>query len=166
MANLRAGMEGPPRALYAWYLRDWRRYSLLAGRGSAALDRLHAAGVHDRTATSPFDAHYFYLNGWAMRRIVALAPSFACGHRVRGYAPLSAGGRLLVRFVDYWPLAGSLRGNGIGGGKYYDAALREGLGAIALLLCMWPSTSGSDATATPWIPTARRKAARELTRAS
>src|SRR6185312_4247600 len=58
---------------YIWYLRDWMRYSDMPGA-----EPLHwidsMPQVHDRTATSPFDAHYFYLNGWAMRRIVALKP--------------------------------------------------------------------------------------------
>jgi hypothetical protein len=31
--------------------------------------------LHDRTGTTGIDAHYFYINGWAMRRIVAQRPA-------------------------------------------------------------------------------------------
>lgn len=88
---------------YVWYLRDWRRYRRLPGAEPLRLIDSRPQ-VHDRTATSPFDSHYFYLNGWAMRRIVGLKPP---SHVDIGSAvtfPCLLGAVLPVCFVDYRPL--------------------------------------------------------------
>jgi SAM-dependent methyltransferase len=94
---------GKGLAGYVWYLRDWRRYSRLPGAEPLRwIDSMPQ--VHDRTATTPFDAHYFYLNGWAMRRIVALAPPshLDIGSAVTFVSLLAA--VTPVYFVDYRPL--------------------------------------------------------------
>ena len=55
---------------YLRFIGDWRQYVRLSG-----VEALHAADVypqlHDRTRKTGIDVHYFYTNGWAMRRIVA-----------------------------------------------------------------------------------------------
>jgi hypothetical protein len=58
---------------YPWYFADWIRYSRASGAERLRLRDAYPQ-LHDRTATTPIDVHYFYANGWAMRRIVALAP--------------------------------------------------------------------------------------------
>jgi hypothetical protein len=101
VANPRAICKG--LAGYVWYLRDWRRYRRLPGSEKLRwIDSMPQ--VHDRTATTPFDAHYFYLNGWAMRRIVALAPPshVDIGSAVTFASLLAA--VTPVYFVDYRPL--------------------------------------------------------------
>lgn len=101
VANPRVFRKG--LAGYIWYLSDWRRYSRLSG--SEALRWIDSMPqVHDRTATTPFDAHYFYLNAWAMRRIVALAPPshMDIGSAVTFVSLLAA--VVPVCFVDYRPL--------------------------------------------------------------
>jgi SAM-dependent methyltransferase len=66
--------------------------------------------VHDRAVTTPIDAHYFYLNGWAMRRIAAGRPQLHVdiGSQVI-FANLLAG-VISVVFVDYRPLKARLPG--------------------------------------------------------
>jgi SAM-dependent methyltransferase len=66
--------------------------------------------VHDSTGTSPFDAHYFYANGWAMRRITATKPyqHVDVGSQTAFVNLLSA--ITPVIFVDYRPLKTKLPG--------------------------------------------------------
>jgi len=53
---------------YAFFIRDWMRYSQMEGAESIhLLDTLPC--IHERTATTPFDRHYFYQDIWAFRKI-------------------------------------------------------------------------------------------------
>ncbi|HEX4048555.1 MAG TPA: hypothetical protein VH309_12000, partial [Elusimicrobiota bacterium] len=60
-------------AALPWFLSDWRRYSRMPGAEPIRLRDLYPQ-LNDKTSTTPFDAHYFYTGGWAMRRIVAARP--------------------------------------------------------------------------------------------
>ncbi|MEJ5309063.1 MAG: DUF268 domain-containing protein [Anaerolineae bacterium] len=91
------------------YLKDWRRYARLPGAEPVRwIDSWPQ--LHDRTATTPFDPHYFWMNGWAMRRIVAQHPTqhLDIGSQVVFVNLLSA--VLPVIFVDYRPLAANVAG--------------------------------------------------------
>lgn len=85
------------------YVRDWHRYRRMEGA-----EPLHLIDswpqLHDRTPRTPFDAHYFWSSGWAMRRIVAQRPSrhVDIGSQVAFVNLLSA--VVPVTFVDYRPL--------------------------------------------------------------
>ena len=88
---------------YPWYIGSWRRYVRMPGA-----EALRAANafpqVHDRTATTGVDAHYFYNTGWAMRRILAESPAqhIDIGSHNTFVNLLSS--VLPVTFVDYRPL--------------------------------------------------------------
>lgn len=86
-----------------WYLRDWRRYRRMEGAEPLALVDSWPQ-LHDRTPRIPFDAHYFWANAWAMRRIVAQKPKrhVDIGSQVGFVGLLSA--VVPVIFVDYRPL--------------------------------------------------------------
>jgi SAM-dependent methyltransferase len=94
---------------YPRFVVDWFRYSRLPNaqriRLADALPQLH-----DRTVTTPIDAHYFYVNGWAMRRIVSTQPQLHvdAGSQVI-FANLLAG-VVPVVFLDYRPLQAKLAG--------------------------------------------------------
>ena len=88
---------------YPRYFADWRRYM-----GKPGAEPLRAANaypqLHDRTGITRVDAHYFYTNGWAMRRILANRPAqhVDIGSQALFVNLLSA--VLPVTFVDYRPL--------------------------------------------------------------
>ncbi|OGW71484.1 MAG: hypothetical protein A2047_01025 [Omnitrophica bacterium GWA2_41_15] len=66
--------------------------------------------LHDGTRTTGVDPHYFYTNGWAMRRIVAQRPAqhVDIGSQTMFVNLLSA--VLPVTFVDYRPLEACMEG--------------------------------------------------------
>jgi SAM-dependent methyltransferase len=92
-----------------WFLADWRTYARLPGAEKISwIDTWPQ--VHDRTGTTAFDAHYYYANGWAARRILARPP----GRHV-DVGSLAVFANLLsavvpVIFVDYRPLQARLSG--------------------------------------------------------
>jgi SAM-dependent methyltransferase len=96
-------------ANYPRFLRDWLVYRRLPG--AEPLKWHHAFPcLADSTKRLPFDAHYFYANGWAMRRIVEASPA-----RHVDIASLLTFGSLLaahipVLFVEYRPVAQRLSG--------------------------------------------------------
>ena len=98
------GLRGLPR-----FFMDWRRYSRLRNA-----EPLHFADsypqLHDRTSATPFDPHYFYASGWAMRHIVVNRPDrhVDVGSHNLFASLLSA--VVQVIFLDYRPLTGRLRG--------------------------------------------------------
>jgi hypothetical protein len=147
---------------YGWYLRDWRRYSRLLGAEALSwIDSMPQ--VHDCTATSPFDAHYFYLNGWAMRRIVALAPP---SHVDVGSAvtfPCLLGAVLPVCFVDYRPLPARCAGMESVAGNI--TSLPFASGSVQSLSCLHVAEHiGLGRYGDPLDPDGTRKAIHELTR--
>ncbi|HEX3996021.1 MAG TPA: DUF268 domain-containing protein, partial [Acetobacteraceae bacterium] len=140
----------------------WRRYSQLPGAETLRwIDSMPQ--LHDRTSTSPFDAHYFYLNGWAMRRIVALAPP---SHVDIGSAVTFScllGAVLPVCFVDYRPLPARCAGMESVAGNI--TSLPFASGSVRSLSCLHVAEHiGLGRYGDPLDPEGTRKAARELTR--
>ncbi len=94
---------------YPAYLRDWWNYSRTPGADDLQWVDAYPQ-LHDRTNATAIDTHYFYVNGWAMRRIVAQRPE---RHVDIGSQTIFA--NLLstvtpVTFVDYRPLRANLSG--------------------------------------------------------
>src|SRR5262245_49549267 len=57
-------------ALYRlrWYLNDWHRYSRLPDAEPVRfVDSMPQ--LHDCTSNTTIDVHYYWMSGWAMRRI-------------------------------------------------------------------------------------------------
>jgi SAM-dependent methyltransferase len=94
---------------YPRFLRDRRRYRMLAGR-SALRRRDDWPCLLDWTETTPFDPHYTYQDGWAARQIAARRPAehVDVGSRISFVVGLSAFVR--VTFVDLRPLVIELPG--------------------------------------------------------
>lgn len=98
------GLKGYPR-----YLSEMYRYSHLPGAEALKLEDTNPQ-VHDNTYETPFDPHYFYLNGWCMRRILASRPGnhVDVASQVVFVSLLSA--VVPVTFMDYRPLLAKLKG--------------------------------------------------------
>jgi hypothetical protein len=94
---------------YARYVADWRRYARLPGAERIDLSNTYPQ-VHDRTGTSQVDAHYFYVNGWAMRRVIASAPRFHIDVASQTIFSNLLAAAIPTTFVDYRPLHATMRG--------------------------------------------------------
>jgi SAM-dependent methyltransferase len=120
--------------------------------------------VHDRTSTSGVDAHYFYANGWAMRRIVAQQPR---RHVDIGSQTIFAnllGTVVPVVFVDYRPLHVKLTGLESLGADILTLPFADG--AIESLSCLHVAEHvGLGRYGDSLNPQGTRQAARELSRA-
>ena len=92
-----------------WYLRDLKAYKKLPNAERLNLMDTYPQ-LHDRTGNTAIDAHYFYVNGWAMRHIVAQR---AIRHIDVGSQTIFAnllGAVMPVIYVDYRPLRTNLSG--------------------------------------------------------
>jgi len=94
---------------YRWYFTDWWRYARMP-----LAEPIHWIDtypqLHDRTSTTSIDAHYFYTNGWAMRRIVATAPRYHVDVASQTMFANLLGAVTPVIFVDYRPLVAQSTG--------------------------------------------------------
>lgn len=90
-------------SLYVRYLSDWARYSALPGSETPRFVDSYPC-LFDRTTTTPFDAHYFYQDIWAFKRIlVSGTPSHVdVGSRAIFVGMLTAITK--VTFIDIRPL--------------------------------------------------------------
>lgn len=90
---------------YTWFWSQFCAYRRMGG--SAALAEAFPQ-LSDRTATTPFDPHYFFQAAWAARRIAEAGPAehVDVGSRVDFVGQLTALTR--VTFVDVRPLTADL----------------------------------------------------------
>jgi len=94
---------------YPRYLLDMWEYRKLEGAENIrAIDSYPQ--LHDRTGSTPFDPHYFYLNAWAMRRVVAARPNMHVDVASHYVFPSLLGAVVPTLFVDYRPLNAHLDG--------------------------------------------------------
>jgi len=93
---------------YASFFDDYRRFQRMSA-GACRLRDLDPQ-LHDRTADHGFDAHYLYMNSWAMRRILGHRPGL---HVDVGGQPVLAAllsAAMPVVLVDYRPLHATIDG--------------------------------------------------------
>lgn len=102
--RIASGLWGIP-----WYLADWRAYSKLPGAEHLKLIESYPQ-FHDRSDTTPFDRHYFFLSGWAMRRIMANRPSRHADVASLALFVNMVSAILPVAFVEFRPLPARLAG--------------------------------------------------------
>jgi len=99
------------RGLFAYprFFADWRRYQTCPNAEPLHLTDIYPQ-LHDRTNTTGIDSHYFYINGWTMRRILTKMPvqHMDIGSQTMFVNLLSA--VLPVIFVDYRPLDARMEG--------------------------------------------------------
>lgn len=147
---------------YWRYFADWYQYARMPKAETIRLANTYPQ-VHDRTSTTPFDAHYFYVNGWAMRRIVVTAP---CFHVDVGSQTIFAnllGGAIPVVFVDYRPLEAKLAGLQCTGGSLLALPFADR--SVASLSCLHVIEHiGLGRYGDPLDPEGTWKAMRELVR--
>jgi SAM-dependent methyltransferase len=97
LASVASGARELPRVL-----RDRARYQELAGEALDPADDYPQ--LHDRTGTSPFDAHYTYQDAWAARSVSEFGPAehVDVGSRITFVLGLAAW--VPVTFIDLRPL--------------------------------------------------------------
>lgn len=147
---------------YLRYIGDWRQYAHLRGAESLRVADAYPQ-LHDRTGTTGVDVHYFYTNGWAMRRIVAQRPAqhVDIGSQTMYVNLLSA--VLPVTFVDYRPLEASMDGLTNRSGDILNLPFADG--TIASLSCLHVTEHiGLGRYGDPLNPPGTRQACVELQR--
>lgn len=94
---------------YIRYFIGWYKYAHSSGAESIQFIDTFPQ-LHDRTTIHSLDAHYFYTNGWAMRRILLNKPAshLDVGSQI-SFANLLAA-MLPVTFMDYRPLQVNIEG--------------------------------------------------------
>jgi len=60
---------------YIGFFRDWIKYSKLPGAEPIRILETYPC-IHDKTQTTGFDAHYFYQNIWAFKKIYETKPYY------------------------------------------------------------------------------------------
>jgi hypothetical protein len=149
-------------ARYPRYFRDWRRYQRLPDAEALRLGDAMPQ-LHERTATHEFDAHYFFANGWAMRRIV--------GHRPRMHTDVASQAMFVnllssvvpVTFVDYRPLHVALPGLTTEAGSILDLPYPDG--SLESVSCLHVAEHiGLGRYGDPLLPTGTKQACTELQR--
>jgi SAM-dependent methyltransferase len=118
---------------YPRYLADWWRYAHLPGAERIRLVDTYPQ-LHDRTDTSSIDAHYFYVNGWAMRRIVGEHPAAHVDVASQVIFANLLAAVVPTTFVDFRPLRANLDGLTCVGGNILS--LPFGDGSIESISCL------------------------------
>ena len=152
------------RGLFAYprFFAEWRHYA-----ASPDAERLRLTDIyprlHERTSTTSIDTHYFYSNGWAMRRIMAKMPAqhVDIASQTMFINLLSA--VLPVTFVDYRPLEAHMDGLTNHGGDILSLPFTDG--SIESLSCLHVAEHiGLGRYGDPINPRGTYQAARELAR--
>lgn len=147
---------------YPRYIREWWQYKQRPGAEPMLLcDALPQ--LHDRTSKTDIDVHYFYANGWAMRRIVSQQPSnhVDIGSQTMFVNLLSA--VLPVTFVDYRPLVARMEGLTNRGGDILNLPFEDN--SIESLSCLHVAEHiGLGRYGDPLNPSGTRQACAELHR--
>ena len=119
--------------------------------------------LHDRTDVTGIDTHYFYVNAWAMRRLVSRRPARHVDVGSQTILASLLSSLIPVVFVDYRPLHAKLTGL-----KWVEGSIRElpfGDASIESMSCLHVAEHiGLGRYGDPLDPQGTRKAAQELAR--
>ncbi len=145
-----------------WLVRDYVTY-----RGAPGAERLLVSesvpALHDRGAGHELDAHYFYVNAWAMRRIIALQPERHTDVASQTVLASLLSALLPVTYLDYRPLAVRLDGLTCGTGNLLGLDLPSN--SVESLSCLHVIEHiGLGRYGDPIEPTGTMRAASELAR--
>ena len=144
------------------YFRDWRRYSRMPSAEAVRFSDSYPQ-LHDRSRATPFDPHYFYVSGWAMRRIVADRPARHVDVGSHNLFANLLSAVVPVTFLDYRPLNARLAGLECVGGSILELPFAEH--SVQSLSCLHVAEHiGLGRYGDPLDPEGTQKAARELTR--
>ncbi len=145
-----------------WYFSNWRRYASLPDAEPIRLWETYPQ-LHDRQSKTAIDPHYFFVNAWAMRRIL--------GNRPRRHVDIASQAifaNLLsavvpVVFLDYRPLHANLSGLQCVGGNILAAPFADS--SLESVSCLHVAEHiGLGRYGDPLDPLGTKKAARELVR--
>ena len=157
----------PLQAVYAVrglprYFRDWRRYSRMPNAEALRFSDSYPQ-LHDRRRATPFDPHYFYVSGWAMRRILADQPAKHVDIGSHNLFANLLSAVVPVTFLDYRPLKARLVGLECVGGDILE--LPFAANSVESLSCLHVAEHiGLGRYGDPLDPEGTKKAARELAR--
>lgn len=148
--------------LYRQYCSDWSRYSALAGSGTLRFVDSYPC-LFDRTRTTPFDAHYFYQDIWALRLI---AQSRVPGHVDVGSRAIFVGMLTVfteVSAVDIRPLVANLQALNALEGSILSLPFADN--SVGSMSCLHVAEHvGLGRYGDPLDPEGTRKSAQELSR--
>ena len=100
---LRAVLNSPA------YLRDYLAYFRMQGAEPRLSSELYPC-LHDRAPLHEFDAHYFYVNPWAARRILSVAPPVHVDIASQTVFATMLSASVPVMYVDYRALTARVEG--------------------------------------------------------
>jgi hypothetical protein len=146
----------------SWYWADYRSYRRLPGAEPADMVQLLPA-LHERTPRHELDAHYFYLNAWAMRRVLAAGPPHHVDVASQIVVASLLSAALPVTYLDYRPLAVRLSGLASIGGSLLALPFADG--SLPSISCLHVAEHiGLGRYGDSLDPAGTRRAAVELTR--
>lgn len=85
---------------YLYYLRDLFLYRRIPGAESILLSETYPQ-VYERSPGHSIDAHYYYANGWALRRILSENPDLHVDLASQAIFSNALGASLPVVYLDY-----------------------------------------------------------------
>jgi len=138
------------------------RYSQLPGAEVIQLINTYPQ-LHDLSSTTSFDAHYFYVNAWAVRRILSNKPDRHVDIASQTILANLLSAVIPVIFVDYRPLQAKLEGLDCVGGTIVQLPFPDY--SIESLSCLHVAEHiGLGRYGDPLDPQGTKKAAKELSR--
>jgi SAM-dependent methyltransferase len=145
-----------------WFTRDYRAYRRQPGAEPIAwLDLMPA--LHERIATHEIDSHYFFVNPWAARRIVAETPALHVDVASQTVLSTMLSAVVPSVYVDYRPLTSRIRGLSACAGDLLRLPFRSD--SIRSLSCLHVAEHvGLGRYGDALDPNGTRKAAAELAR--
>lgn len=94
---------------YAWYAGDLRRYRRQPGAEAVSWRDLQPS-LQERSPDHEIDAHYFYVNAWAIRRVLQASPARHVDVASQTILSSLLSAVVPVSYVDYRPLRASVPG--------------------------------------------------------
>lgn len=147
---------------YRYFIKSWRQYSDMKGAEHLSLEDAYPC-LYDRTHATQIDAHYFYQNIWAMRRIkeCAVSEHVDVGSLASFVGLLST--IVKVIFIDIRPLEVKLSNFESRSGTLLSLPFANN--SVPSISCLHVAEHiGLGRYGDPLDPLGTRKAARELTR--
>lgn len=146
----------------AWYASDYRAYRRMPGAEPMRLADA-APSLHERTGAHDLDAHYFYVNAWAMRRIVTSAPARHYDFASQTVLSAQLSSVVPTVYMDYRPLRVDLDRLGTVAGDLLRIPFRAG--SIGSMSCLHVAEHiGLGRYGDPLDPDGTKKGAAELNR--
>jgi SAM-dependent methyltransferase len=144
------------------YVRDYLAYFGMQGAEPRLSAELYPC-LHDRAPQHEFDAHYFYVNPWAARRILSVRPSVHVDVASQTVLATILSASVPVMYVDYRALTVRVEGMTSVAGDLLQLPFRDR--SVPALSCLHVAEHvGLGRYGDTLNPEGTKKAAQELTR--